>query len=270
MLRLLISLTAAALLVSTFGASAAAAQDTDERARLHFNSGTAYFDAGEYEDALREFRNAHELSQRAGLLYNLYLCEERLGNLDEAVTHLERYLADADDVGDRRGVLETRLANLRERAEAQHEDTVAPAPLPEPETELEAQPEPLPESSADPSPSPAPTRDDSGGGGVPLPAIIALGVGGAGAVTWAAFGILALSEHGDLTESCAPTCSSDDVSSLDTYNLLADIGFVVTLAGAAAGVFLWLFLDGDEEEEQVAVAPWLTPDGGGVVARGSL
>jgi len=268
MLRLLISLTAAALLISVVGASAAAAQDTDERARLHFNSGTAYFDAGEYEDALREFRNAHELSQRAGLLYNLYLCEERLGNLDEAVTHLERYLADADDVGDRRGVLETRLANLRERAEAQHEGTVAPAPLPEPDPEVEPQPEPPSDSTT--SPSPAPTRDDSGGGGVPLPAIIALGVGGAGAVTWAAFGILALSEHGGLTDSCAPTCSSDEVSSLDTYNLLADIGFVVTLAGAAAGVFLWLFLDGDEEEEQVAVAPWFTPDGGGVVARGSL
>ncbi len=255
----------ALLLLATTGA---AAQGADNRARLHFESGTAYYDAGDYEDALREFQNAYELSERPGLLYNLYLCHERLANLPEAIAALERYLAEGDP-GERREVLETRLGNLRERQARVESGAVTEAEA-EAETEAEAEAQ---AESVDAGTGTHTGDEPRGGSSIPTPAIVSLGITGAGALTWAIFGILAASEDGSLSGGCAAagTCTEDDVSSLRTFNVVADIGFAVTIAGAAATALLWLLLDSDGgEETRAAIAPYLNESGGGFVAAGRL
>jgi tetratricopeptide (TPR) repeat protein len=244
-------------LFALFGPAPALAQSNDERARLHFDSGTAYYDAGDYEDALREFQNAYELSERAGLLYNLYLCHERLGNLDEAIASLDGYLTDGDPA-ERREVLETRLANLRERAERQAE------PEPEPEPELERNPNPEPEPEPEPNPS-------ENRGGLPTPVVVSIAIAGAGAATWAVFGILAATENGRLGDECKLVqCTPDDVSSLRTYNTIADISFAVFIAAGVTGALLWLLLDDDGGGSRASIAPYMNGEGGGLVATGRL
>src|SRR5687768_3142733 len=95
-------------------ASAANAQpppadpERDERARNHYAAGNSYYQNGAYEDAVREFRLAYELSQRPALLFNLANAYERLGRVEEAADHLSRFLAAVPETPDRT-TLEERL-----------------------------------------------------------------------------------------------------------------------------------------------------------------
>ncbi|MBZ0119839.1 MAG: tetratricopeptide repeat protein, partial [Sandaracinaceae bacterium] len=136
----------------------------DEQARAHFQSGSAYYETGDYEGAIREFRAAYELSQRAPLLFNIYMAYERLGDFAHAIEYLERFLAEAETV-ENRPAMELRLARLRERAAR--------------------------------GGGPAPAGDD-----LMLPAILSFAGGGLGVALFAIFGSAALVEDGNLTASC--------------------------------------------------------------------
>ena len=70
-----------------------ASAQNDTEARVHFDSGALYYEEARYPEAVEEFRRAYELSERAGLLFNMSQCYERMGDLDNAVIHLERYVA---------------------------------------------------------------------------------------------------------------------------------------------------------------------------------
>src|SRR5690349_185663 len=61
-------------------------------ARHSFDVATSAFQAGDYETAATEFRAALALSGAADLEFNVYLSEERAGNLDAAAQALDRYL----------------------------------------------------------------------------------------------------------------------------------------------------------------------------------
>jgi hypothetical protein len=225
-------------------AAPVAAQD-DAEARRHFETGTSYFTEGNYESALREFDESYRLSGRPGLLYNIALCHERLGNLGEAAEHLERFLSLVEDV-DGRDALERRLANLRERQRRR-------------------------EAERDPQPTARPP--DTVGGGVPLAAWVAFAAAGVGAVTWGVFGTLAFLEHGSLEDECkiTRTCTEDDVSSLETYSLVADVGMAVTVAGAVTGLVLLAVGGGSEPAEApVSVAPWAGSRAAGLSVAGAL
>jgi len=95
-----------------------AQSDTEEQARVHYESGRLHYESGEYEQALGEFEAAYRLSSRPALLYNLYLAHQNLGHLTEAADSLERYLAEGEIEQADRPQLEARLANLRRRIEA--------------------------------------------------------------------------------------------------------------------------------------------------------
>jgi tetratricopeptide (TPR) repeat protein len=84
----------------------------DELARAHFLSGQSYFDEGRHGDALNEYREAYRISGRPGFLYNIGVCEEKLGHLDAAVAAFERYLREAPAAPDRAPV-EAHLRELR-------------------------------------------------------------------------------------------------------------------------------------------------------------
>jgi tetratricopeptide (TPR) repeat protein len=208
-------------------ASTAVAQppNDDERARMHFQSGQAYFETGEYESALREFTRAHELSGRPALLYNIVLVHERLGNLELAIEFLRRYLNEAPEAEQHRPTLEARVASLERRLEQRAHPRV-----------------PVEPASSGPSISPV--------------TWISLGVGGAGLAVFGVFGILALTTAAELDDNCVPlgTCTADDVDSLGTYSLVADIGLLTGVAGGGLGLAL-LILDlsaGDESSESAS------------------
>jgi Tfp pilus assembly protein PilF len=103
----------------------AAAQSSDEQARLHSQVAASYYQQADYESALREFHAAYRLSQRAQLFFNMSLCYQQLGDLDEAIAYLERYLAKVTEI-ENRPSLEQRLGNLRSRRD-QHASIADPA-----------------------------------------------------------------------------------------------------------------------------------------------
>lgn len=235
------------LLVGAFAAPAHA-QDGDEAARLHFQAGRSHYDAGAYEAALREFEAAYRLSGRAALLYNLYLTTERMAQLGEAIDYLERYLAEGAPEDAQRSQLERRLALLRERR-ARMEEEAATSARPTPEGPVEEEPQ----------------QD-----GDLLPAVIAFGVAGAGLVSFAIFGGLALAEDGALAAGCGATrtCTDAEVSSLFAYDVAADVSWVTAAVAAATGaVLLVLFGLPSEPEGQATLAPWATPDSVGLASR---
>jgi tetratricopeptide (TPR) repeat protein len=216
--------------------------DADREGRTHFEAGRLHFERGAYEEALGEFQAAFELSGRVDLLYNLYLTTERLGDFDAAIGYLERYLAEGSPDAERRASLEPRLANLRERRDAR---------------------------AASPDANP-PARGASSGGDL-VPAAIAFGVAGAGLLSFAIFGGLALAEDDSLAALCGTSCSDAQLSTLGTLTLAADISWITAAVAAGVGAVLALTLGMPSESSGVtALAPWVLPSGGGVLAAGRL
>jgi tetratricopeptide (TPR) repeat protein len=66
--------------------------DTEARAMQAYNDGKAAYDAGKYEDALKLFLDAQSLYPSPVFHYNVALCHEALGNLEQAVISYEAYL----------------------------------------------------------------------------------------------------------------------------------------------------------------------------------
>lgn len=247
----LLGATCALLLAST-----AAAQEVDaereRRARQHYEAGTAYFDTGDYESALREFRQAHAESPHGELLYNVYLCQERIGNLREAVEALEAFL-ETPNVP-RREILERRLVYLRERA-ARGDTRIAA------EDAAEGRPAPVDEVS--PSTDPAasvtqPPRASTSTSGGPSPlAIAGFAVAAAGLVTFGVAGGITLAEDARLRDECAPGCPPSEVDTITASAIAADVGAGVALLGAVLGV-IGLVIGGAETP---------SAEGGGVALR---
>jgi hypothetical protein len=73
-------------------------------------------------------------------------------------------------------------------------------------------------------------------GGLPMwPAFAFAGVGAAGFATYGIFDANARSTYDELRESCSPTCSPDQLSSLRTKVTISDVGLVVGISGAVLG-----------------------------------
>lgn len=257
MLRL--SLLASLLVVTSHATALAQAPDeaSAEEARQHFDAATAAFDGGDYPGAVEGFQRAFELTQHPDILYNIYSAAERAGQLELALRSLERYLAEGEVEAERRPVLQERLARLRERVAAQQQEEAAePEPV-APEPVIAPEPEPEPASSGGVHPA---------GVGV----LIAAGV------LAASFGVLAglsEAEDGSLAASCGMrgTCTSEQLSTLNALNIAADVSWITAAAAAVTGVVLLFALPPESSASaQAAVAPWASPEGAGLVARGSF
>ena len=278
-------LTAVAFLVAVpQRAGAQAESEDDERARSHFQAGASHYEAGDYEEALGEFQRAYEISARPELFYNLSLAHQQLGNLDQAVEFLSRYLNETEDIPNRTN-LERRLENLRERQTASTATptaTTPPQPTAEPDTTSTTESTatsslPPPLESAEAGGQPVESQAPSGGGGVPVAAWIGWGIGAAGLVGGAIIGGLALADKSDIEGMpCATTdtCPDSVVSSMETKALVADILiFGVGLGGAAVGTLLFFLLNDDSGESEQAgwsVAPWVGSNQGGASMRGNF
>ncbi|MEM6961969.1 MAG: hypothetical protein AAF355_09745 [Myxococcota bacterium] len=249
------------------GLSSSVQAQSDERARLHFASGSSYFNVADYDNALREYQSAYELSGRPELLYNIALCHERLGDLRQAVEHMGRFLSEVEDI-ENRATLEERYANMQRRLERQFSSGMQESSLQRVEPTSTEAPEQLPQaepqlqSATESSEKPEKVRS------IPVAAIASFVGAGVGVTTFAVFGGLALAKNNDL-ESCSPNC--DSTGNLRTYTALADVGLGLAVVGSALGVLFLLTQDGEKREDtSLTAAPWVGEDSAGLVARGAF
>jgi tetratricopeptide (TPR) repeat protein len=237
----------------------AGAQSDDENARIHFESGAAYLKQSDNENALREFQAAYSLSKRPALLLNIANVYERMGKPKDAVDALSKYLEEDPKTPDRTTV-ETRIANLKKRVEAQPPPaasaSAAPAPTPTAP--------PPPTASVMPPAPPPPTGSPKRG-----PAYIALGVGGAAAVGALVTGLVANGKFKDAEKNCKPNCSDDKVSSIKSMALVSDVLTAAAVVGVGVGAVLF-FTAKPSDEPAASVKPTLRagvgPGGGNLEA----
>jgi tetratricopeptide (TPR) repeat protein len=77
------------------------AAELDRAARSLFEAGKIAFDLGRYEEALEYLQQAHDLSQRPILLFNIASTLDRLRRDQEALDTFERYLREVPDAANK-------------------------------------------------------------------------------------------------------------------------------------------------------------------------
>ena len=244
-----------AIAVLAFAGTASAQTDL-ERARAVFEQGAAHYENQNYALALQAFQESYDLldghPRQALVLYNVGRCYEELGRFRDARDAYQRYLREAADDAQDRGQVEERLRELETRVSLDETETGRAAP------------------SRDAAAPGTASGEASGGSGLLTAGIVTLAVGGAGLASFGSFGGLALGEYGTLEDRCGGSCSEQDVSTLSTFNTVADISLGVGVAAVIAGTVLVIIgaSEGGEESSSARVAPWLTPDGGGASVGG--
>lgn len=134
---------AAVLAMALAISSAAAAQPMDQAARNYVHAGLTAFEERRFADAARAFREAHAISHRPELLFNVGRAEAAAGNLSAAVEALTLF-RDAGAPNFDRAALDAQIQELRtQRDEQQRRETEAraqnapPPPPPEVRTVVE-------------------------------------------------------------------------------------------------------------------------------------
>ncbi|MEK6608259.1 MAG: tetratricopeptide repeat protein [Myxococcota bacterium] len=119
------------IVVSVTLVSIGARADDAQKARTLYQAGTVHYEEGDWARALDEFQAAYRYSPKAALLYNIAQCHDKLGQLDETIDALRRYLEATPDASDRSSV-EGWLRALEATKAAKQAPTPAPAPPPAP------------------------------------------------------------------------------------------------------------------------------------------
>ena len=244
-------------------ARVALAQQEDEkteRARIHLKAAIAYYDEARYEDAVREMEAAYQLRPLADLQYNLAQCYERLGRYKDAATAYDTYLKSNPAAPDRK-LVETRIANLRERAAATAAGSQV-APLPPEKVVFKTI---VVYRQAPPPP----------GRGVRIAAyglgVLALGAAASGIT----FAVLATEDANTVTHGGSISNPGDFGAQAATQKsgqtdvIIEGVSFGVAAlcAGGAVGLYL-LGNKIDKEAPKLTMAPSLSPTGGGFVVAG--
>ena len=199
---------------------------SDDLARKHFESGAAYLEESDYDNALQAFQKSYDLSKRPEILLNIATVQERRTDLPAAVAALKQFLSVAPANDEHIDATKLRIQNLEKRiAEAA---SSAPGPAsPVPATPPAVAAAPVPPPAAEPHHS-------------RLPAYVVLGVGGAALGGAIVTGVLAKGKYDDAKGSCSPACSDADLSSSRSLALTSTILTGVAVVGAGVGITLLL------------------------------
>lgn len=199
-------------------------QDADELARKHFESGVAYLQESDYENALRAFEKSYELSKRPEILLNIATVNERRNDLKGAIDALEKFLAAAPQ-SDQRSTTEARLANLKKRLESESSAATPPT------TTTPPPPTTTPPTTEPPAAQPVEQKPN-------IPAYVLLGLGAVTAGGAVLTGILAKKEYDDAKDTCSPNCEDSDLQSGRTLALTSTILTGVAVVSASVGAVL--------------------------------
>ena len=244
------------------GLGAEATLPPDDAARELFEQGNTAFNVGQYGQAAEHFREAYELSNHAELLYNIYSALEREGgHLEEASDALEQYLELGNVPAERHAPLNARLQRMRARL-AEQRAAAANAALADANANAEA-------NANQQDMMAAPVAPEESGGVHPAATALLI-TGGAFLVSFGVFAALSASEDSSLDDSCGTVCNDDEVSTLRTYNLIADISWITALAAGATGVVLLFTLKNGGDDESASLSPWAAPGAAGASLMGSF
>lgn len=245
--------------------TAAATPEQDRAARGLFDAGTLAFREGRYEAALHHFEEAHRLSQRPLLWFNIASSLDRLRRDEDALAAFERYLEELPQAPNHQAV-EARIELLRaaiahdtaQRAEVHAEAQAAAetaAAQREASAPVVARVESMPERAVD---------------GLP-PVVFWVGVGVTGALavvsTWSGFDTS--SANDDYLDAPTKRAYDDAHARQSRTNVLVG----VTAALAATSLVLALLTDwggSDEQGSEPMAQAWVGPDGAGLVVQGKL
>jgi len=223
-------------LVATPALAQDGSEEDQERAKVLFAQGQAFYESGRFEEAVQALQLAYDLSGKPLLLFNLTAPLERLGRWEEALEALEGYRPHARD--DEIEEIERRLTSLRERVEEEKAREAALA-------------------------------DARAQGGPPVGAFVLFGVGAVGIGTGTVFTARALSARNEWTGLCAgdpglcPVSAEPVVQRDRTSSLIADISLVAGVAALGGGVAV-LVAGGKKREASPEVAWWVAPTGTGI------
>jgi tetratricopeptide (TPR) repeat protein len=110
------SILAAVAIVALLAAPAGAGPGRASRRAIaikHFDQGQAFFLARAYDKAAAEYQKAYDLVPKPGLLFNIGLCRENLGDRSGAIEMYRSYLA-VDPHGPKSAEARARLAAIEE------------------------------------------------------------------------------------------------------------------------------------------------------------
>jgi tetratricopeptide (TPR) repeat protein len=147
----------------------------DQAAEARFKAGKQAFRLGDYNDAIKEWREAYRLKDNPAFLFNIAQAYREIGDLPKAVMFFENYLKESKNAPNRIDV-EKRVAELKsliagQQASSRRPPTgpvdpgATPAPLPVEPTPraatlvpkpAEAPPEPEPKAPPEPEPKDGP------------------------------------------------------------------------------------------------------------------
>jgi tetratricopeptide (TPR) repeat protein len=224
----------------------------DDLARRHFESGVAYLEESDYENALRAFYKAHDLSKRAEILLNIAVVQERRGDVPGAIAALRQYISEAPNSDDVETV-ELRIRNLEKRRLAAPPPVPAPAPVAPP---LAATPPPAARAPAPSAPSSAPS---SAVRPSRTPIFAALSVGAIATGGAVLTGLLAQNDYQRAKSECSPRCSDADLASGRVLALTSTLLTGVALAGVGVGVTLLLLEEPRDQPASGSLALSLVP-----------
>ena len=242
-------LSAAIVAYALPAAAQAPTQADEEAAKAHFLAGSAYYEQANYSDAVKEFVEAHRLSKRPDLLYNVSVCYERLGRWDDAIASLQQYLSERPDAPDR-AVIDSRIQNYQQRRdqEAAARAAVAPPPLTPPPTVA----------------TPAPRRH--------VASWIVGGIGAGLLLAALGTGVTAHLAYNDLVTKCGGTTCPGDQTLKDeagfgrALTISTDVLLAVGGVTLATGIILFIV---EARRKPAAPSPraWLGPAPGGLQVR---
>ena len=216
------------------GPAAATEESGEAGARKHFDRSLELYRAGHYAQALEQLERAAKLDPDGkDLFFNLALIHEKLGQLPEAITALERFRELETDATERE---RARLTIERLRGAEQTSQIARPKS------------EPCPEAAPTPSPR---------AGKISNPLLIGVAsVAVVSLVIGAVFGGKALSDSVS-DERTSPSFSVTELHArgrrAEREALVADVAFAVTAAAAGTFAGVWLLSPGDPDTRAAGI-----------------
>lgn len=246
--------------------------DTEQRAMTAYNDGKSAYDAGDYGEALQLFLEAQSLYPSPVFHYNVGLCQEALGNLEQAVisyeAYLRSYVSAFDEQPEDQVNTENKIERINEQIEVEKAEAAEAAKQPEPQIIIQQAPEPEP--------------DRKPGQGLIITGGVLTGVGlGVAVAGGAIFGMRASNISGQLddvyTSGNPERVTLDQARALDSDGRAAQLNQVlmISIGGAVALTGVALLAVGLIKKNKAAgaratVVPSLGPGHAGLLISGSF
>jgi tetratricopeptide (TPR) repeat protein len=279
-----------AIAISTTTLPARAADDAAS-AREHYQKGTAFYDLGKYNEAIKEFEAAYEIKNDPALLYNLAQSHRLAGNAEQALHFYRTYLRRVPKAPNR-AEIDERITALEQQVAQKNAAGVTPPPtttpttppagtVPPPETTAPSPTTPGGVTPLTPPPAPGPTAGASATVVVAPPpttpadrarklklaGIVTAAAGGTLVIIGAIEGLRAVGAANEVNKAVVydPAVQSRGLSAQHAEVALLIVGGLAAAAGG--GLYYYGWRTERTAGTQVAVTPVASAQGAGALVR---